>query len=150
MPDVPYPDGPDYVDYQHQPVQQRQQDGPVNDEHNQRLNSPSLTPKQKQFAVNPGLEQFRAAEPDFLQYRLEELDEAEPGDPALEEELLAILGGAQPKEGPPAPADKRGLLGGPRTDPLVEESYQQENSDDFLFTCKKEHLHLMPVLFTEI
>ena len=146
MPDVPYPDGPDYVDYQHQPVQQQEQQyGPVND---QRLNFPSLTPKQKQFAVNPGLEQFRAAEPDFLQYRLEELDEAEPSNPALEEELLAILGGAQPEEGPPAPADKRGLLGGPRADPLVEESYQQENSDDFLFTCK--NLHLMSVLFTEM
>jgi len=134
VPDVPYPDGPDYVDYQQQPVQQQEQHGPVNDDYNQRLNFPSLTPKQKQFAVNPGLEEFRAAEPDFLQYRLEELDEAEAGNPALEEELQAILGGAQPEEGPPAPADKRGLLGGPRADPLVEESYMQENSDDFLFT----------------
>ena len=73
------------------PVQQQQYDGPVNDDYNQRLSFPSLTPKQKQFAVNPGLEEFRAADPDFLQYRLEELDEAEPSNPVLEEELHNTL-----------------------------------------------------------
>ena len=43
-----------------------------------------MTPKQKQFAVNPGLAEFRAPDPDFLQYRLEELDPLEPGNLALE------------------------------------------------------------------
>ena len=126
MPDVPYPDSPDYADYQPEPVS----GGDI-----QRLDFPSLTPKQKQFAVNPGLAEFRAPDPDFLQYRLEELDPLEPGNLALEEELQSILGGAGPDDGPP-PADKRGLLGGPRAAPLVEEIYKEENSDDFLFTCK--------------
>ena len=137
MPDVPYPEGLDYADYQ--PVQQHEY-GPVSADDTQRLNFPSLTPKQKQFAVNPGLSEFRAADPDFLQYRLEELDEAEPDNLALEEELQAILGGAEAEDGPPAPADKRGLLGGPRVAPLVEETYHDENSDDLLFTCKTDHL----------
>lgn len=138
MPDVPYPDGADYGDYQPEPVQP-QQYGPVGGAHDtQRLAFPSLTPKQKQFAVNPGLEEFRAPDPDFLQYRLEELDQAEPANLALEEELQSILGGAGPEDGHQAPADKRGLLGGPRAAPLVEEIYNEENTDDFLFTCKKK------------
>ena len=137
MPDAPYPDGPDYGDYQPEPVQP-QQYGPVGGDDAQRLAFPSLTPKQKQFAVNPGLEEFRAPDPDFLQYRLEELDQADPANLALEEELQSILGGAGPEGGNPAPADKRGLIGGPRAAPLVEETYNEENTDDFLFTCKKK------------
>ena len=132
------PDVPDYAEYQ--PLQHHQYKDVGDDD--QRIRFPALTPKQKQFAVNPGVKEFRAPEPDFLQYRLEELDEADPGNIALEEELQSILGGAGADDGPAALADKRGMLGAPRAAPLIEEIYQEEKSDDFLFTCKKEALKL--------
>lgn len=132
------PDVPDYAEYQ--PLQHHQYNDVGDDD--QRIRFPALTPKQKQFAVNPGVKEFRAPEPDFLQYRLEELDEADPGNIALEEELQSILGGAGADDGPAALADKRGMLGAPRAAPLIEEIYQEEKSDDFLFTCKKEALKL--------
>ena len=61
---------------------------------------PVLTPKQKQFAVNPESQVFGDQNPDFLQYRLEELDEApalqekhsDTDVDGLEEQLQSILG----------------------------------------------------------
>jgi len=105
---------------------------------------PVLTPKQKQFAVNPESQVFGDQNPDFLQYRLEELDEAPAhvdisadnladNDVAgLEEQLQSILGSYSDQE--EAAADKRAMLGAIRAAPLVAEEYQEERSDDFLFT----------------
>ena len=104
---------------------------------------PALNPKQKQFAVNPGMKEYGAKNPDFLQYRLEELDQpesaadpvagaAEDGDDQLEEELQSILGALS--SGEPSAADKRGMLGVVRAAPLIAD--QEEGSDDFFFTCK--------------
>jgi len=103
---------------------------------------PALTPKQKQFAVNPESQLFGDQNPDFLQYRLEELDEAPQeankdlsasNDVAgLEEQLQSILGSYSDQE--EAAADKRAMMGAIRAAPLVAEEYQEERSDDFFFT----------------
>jgi len=97
------------------------------------LRFPALSARQKQFGVNPGLAEFRAPDPDFLQYRLEELDTNIPSNNnnmKLEEELRSILGGAEP-----GAADKRGMLAAARTAPLIEEAYgETDEAEDFIFT----------------
>ena len=100
------------------------------------LRFPALSARQKQFGVNPSLAEFRAPDPDFLQYRLEELDTNIPNNNnnnnnmKLEEELRSILGGAEP-----GAADKRGMLAAARTAPLIEEAYgETEEAEDFIFT----------------
>ena len=103
----------------------------------QQLRFPALSARQKQFGVNPSLAEFRAPDPDFLQYRLEELDTNIPNiinnnnnNMKLEEELKSILGGAEP-----GAADKRGMLAAARTAPLIEEAYgETEEAEDFIFT----------------
>ena len=103
----------------------------------QQLRFPALSARQKQFGVNPSLAEFRAPDPDFLQYRLEELDTNIPNiinnnnnNMKLEEELRSILGGAEP-----GAADKRGMLAAARTAPLIEEAYgETEEAEDFIFT----------------
>ena len=110
---------------------------------------PSLNPRQKQFAVNPGVGEYKETDPDFLQYRLEELDhppsvqDTNDGNEAqFEEELQSILGSVSNLDAHghdiryPAPADKRGMLGVVRAAPLQYEQYDEEKSDDFFFTCK--------------
>ena len=99
------------------------------------LRFPALSARQKQFGVNPGLAEFRAPDPDFLQYRLEELDTNIPSNNnnmKLEEELRSILGGAEP-----GAADKRGMLSAARTAPLIEEAYgETDEAEDFIFTSR--------------
>jgi len=108
---------------------------------------PSLNPRQKQFAVNPGVGEYKETDPDFLQYRLEELDhppsvqDTNDGNEAqFEEELQSILGSVSNLDAHghdiryPAPADKRGMLGVVRAAPLQYEQYDEEKSDDFFFT----------------
>ena len=98
------------------------------------LKFPEINARQKEFAVNPGVSEYDSKNLDFLNYRLEALDE--PGDAdKLEEQLQSILGAVGDEE--IASADKRGLLGGPRYSPLVADNYDEEDTtNDFLFTCK--------------
>ena len=107
---------------------------------------PSLNTRQKQFAVNPGVGEYKETDPDFLQYRLEELDHPPAevhgqDDEQFEEELQSILGSVSDLDDrDPAPADKRGMLGIVRAAPLHYEQYDEEKSDDFFFTCKLIYL----------
>jgi len=51
------------------------------------LQFPALSARQKQFAISPGHPEFYKASPDFLQFRLQELDDsASPSEERLEEE----------------------------------------------------------------
>ena len=98
------------------------------------LKFPEINARQKQFAVNPGVSEYDAKNLDFLNYRLEALDQPEDAE-RLEEQLQSILGSVDDEE--IAAADKRGLLGGPRYSPLVADDFDQEDTaNDFLFTCK--------------
>ena len=128
-PPASYEDMPEYADladYAHAPAPAAPQ-----------LRFPALSARQRQFGVNPSLAEFRAPDPDFLQYRLEELDTNIPNNNnnnnnnmKLEEELRSILGGAEP-----GAADKRGMLAAARTAPLIEEAYgETEEAEDFIFT----------------
>jgi len=145
-----YQAGPDdhyYVDYPNVQPQEPALPPAIND--NTRINQdeasyehqfPSLNPRQKQFAVNPGMGEYKETNPDFLQYRLEELDQPPEevqgqDDAQFEEELQSILGSVSDLDDrDPAPADKRGMLGLVRAAPLQYEQYDEENSDDFFFT----------------
>lgn len=107
------------------------------------LKFPEISARQKQFAVNPGVSEYDSKNLDFLNYRLEALDQPEDAD-KLEEQLQSILGAVGDEE--IAAADKRGLLGGPRYSPLVADNYDNEDdtTNDFLFTCKT--LYFFPFL----
>jgi len=88
------PDWPDYLDvFKDQLRHPREEPG---------LQFPPLSAKQKQFAVNPGHPEFYRDHPDFLQFRLQALDDsqspysdsrdgARQGE-ILERELEAVLG----------------------------------------------------------
>ena len=153
-----YQPGPDdhyYVDYPNVQPQEPALPPAIND--NTRIYQdeasydhqfPSLNPRQKQFAVNPGMGEYKETNPDFLQYRLEELDQPPEevqgqDDAQFEEELQSILGSVSDLDDrDPAPADKRGMLGLVRAAPLQYEQYDEENSDDFFFTCKMKEFHV--------
>ena len=147
-PDVA-PDWPDYLDsFRSSLHRPREEPG---------LTFPALSARQKQFALSPGHPDFYRQRPDFLQFRLQALDDSEGPleerrreagllEHELEHELEAVLGrrGDDGGEagGPvltcsPGLADmKRAMVGGPRALPYTLGD-QQEQADDALFTSKE-------------
>jgi len=112
------------------------------------LNFPALSAKLKQFAVNPGYPEYLGNHPDFLKFRLQELEETETGanhedkpsslpsqikDEELEEQLQAMTGGHLDQLD-----SKRALMGGARAEPLVASEFgeynTEEQADDLMFT----------------
>ena len=126
------------------------------DTQEEKLEFPELRPEQKQFAVNPSSAEFNDNNPDFLQYRLEAMENKDdpeklykdedfqkqlqeainsmrenPEDPENHEHLEDPEDLEDPEFGP----DKRGMLGQPRALPVV--SNVDEDEGDFFFTCKQ-------------
>jgi len=135
---------------QHRPDHQATHDAPRPPPHHgqpppqppRNLNFPALSAKLKQFAVNPGYPEYHADHPDFLKFRLQELEEAETGakhedkpsqiqDQELEEQLQAMTGGHLDQLD-----SKRAMMGGARAEPLISsgEYNTEEQADDLMFT----------------
>jgi len=127
---------------------------PVPSSSQHKLQFPKLSAKQKQFAVSPGQPEYYAEHPDFLQFRLQELEEDQKGakqpeqlekkdeqpshtqDQELEHQLEAMTGNIPHGE---QSDSKRGLLGGGvRAEPLISGEFgeygEEERSDDLFFT----------------
>jgi len=128
------PDWPDYLDsFRSSLHRPREEPGLV---------FPALSARQKQFALSPGHPDFYRQRPDFLQFRLQALDDSEGPleerrreagllEHELEHELEAVLGRRGDDGGL---ADmKRAMVGGPRALPYTLGD-QQEQADDALFT----------------
>ena len=99
--------------------------------------------------MNPGYPEYHADHPDFLKFRLQELEEAETGakhedkpsqiqDQELEEQLQAMTGGHLDQLD-----SKRAMMGGARAEPLISsgEYNTEEQADDLMFTSMKIHLY---------
>ena len=108
----------------------------------QELEFPALAPHQKQFAVNPSSAEFSKNNPDFLQYRLEAMEDPRnhpevQSDDDFQKQLVEVLDSMRESEPESEPGpDKRGMIGEPRAVPVLS-SYRDEDSsdDDIFFTC---------------
>ena len=106
------------------------------------LEFPALLPQQKQFAVNPSSAEFSKNNPDFLQYRLEAMEDPRnhpevQSDDDFQKQLVEVLDSMRESEPESEPGpDKRGMIGEPRAVPVLS-SYRDEDSsdDDIFFTC---------------
>jgi len=104
-----------------------------------KLQFPVLSSKMKQFAVSPAYPEYYGNHPDFLKFRLQELEEGvdaqkEPAkeghDYALEEQLQSMI--VQPEE---EQIDaKRSMLRGAMAEPLISHIGQEDAEDDLYFT----------------
>ena len=121
-----------------------------------KIQFPNLSAKLKQFAVNPGYPEYYGEHPDFLKFRLQELEESKPGPethgqvskaaqqplPAQDQELEEQLQAMTANLGHSGQSDsKRAMVGGVRAEPLIASEYggeytQEEQADDLLFTSK--------------
>ena len=106
----------------------------------QELEFPALAPHQKQFAVNPSSAEFSKNNPDFLQYRLEAMEDQKsrpelPNNEEFQKQLVDVLQSIRESESEPGP-DKRGLVGEPRAVPVRSDYRDEDSSDDIFFTCK--------------
>jgi len=119
-----------------------------------KIQFPNLSAKLKQFAVNPGYPEYYGEHPDFLKFRLQELEESKPGPethgqaaeaaqqplPAQDQELEEQLQAMTANLGHSGQSDsKRAMVGGVRAEPLIASEYggeytQEEQADDLLFT----------------
>lgn len=133
----------------HLPAHQATPDAPLPVPH--QLQFPALSAKLKQFAVSPGQEEYFGEHPDFLKFRLQELEEGKPGPehpvqvahPAeqpihvqeLEDQLHAMTGNTGHAE---QSDTKRALGGGVRAEPLIASEFgeygEEERADDLFFT----------------
>ena len=106
------------------------------------LQFPALSPHQKQFAVNPSSPEFNKNNPDFLQYRLEAMEDQKsrpevPSHDDFQKQLAEVLDSMRESEPESEPGpDKRGMLGEPRAVPVRPNYGDEESSDDIFFTCK--------------
>ena len=108
----------------------------------QELHFPALAPHQKQFAVNPSSAEFNKNQPDFLQYRLEAMEDQKsrpelPSNEEFQKQLVEVLDSIRESEPESEPGpDKRGMVGEPRAVPVRSDYRDEDSSDDIFFTCK--------------
>ena len=106
------------------------------------LEFPALLPHQKQFAVNPSSPEFNKNNPDFLQYRLEAMEDQKshpepPSEDDFQKQLVEVLHSIRESEPESEPGpDKRGMMGEPRAIPIQSNYRDEDSSDDIFFTCK--------------
>lgn len=145
--DVPPEEGPDYAYYQYgQPAlapsdYMRDVGDSYQNTQQEKLEFPELLPQQKQFAVNPSSAEFNENNPDFLQYRLEAMENHPEPDLSSKEDfqkqLVEAIDSMREEESESGP-DKRGMLGQPRALPIFS-NVEEENSEDFFFTCENTY-----------
>jgi len=152
---------PDQPHAHHQPAQDARVSPAAPAQH--KLQFPILSAKLKQFAVSPGQPEYYGEHPDFLKFRLQELEEGQtrqagqahkqqPEQPAnlvhqtphvqnqeLEHQLQAMTGNVFPEHTEQSDT-KRAILGGGgvRAEPLIAGEFgeygEEERADDLFFT----------------
>ena len=109
-------------------------------QHHEELEFPALLAHQKQFAVNPSSPEFNKNNPDFLQYRLEAMEDQKSrpdlqSEDDFQKQLVEVLHSIREPESEPGP-DKRGMMGEPRAVPVRSNYGDEDSSDDIFFICK--------------